>query len=270
MVYFEIGYIRHYERNNKKEKRKIKTVEIRGIKPTTKFKDKQEILIIDKQEFKQMQQSHENELNQIRNELNEAKQEINNLNNQLNNLENKNNHETNQLNNKIIALLEMINNRNQLIINANDNLNYIIDNIIKELNEQYGILINDNSQIIKKNLETFLKSVFDNANGNNIILSNEIKRIEKELNEANEQLNNLSLWQMIRKRKEININIDLSNLKALETNLINYNDLNINYAIDNIINEPNLNELDIIDIKDNAKNRINFNDFYINLEHEKK
>ena len=164
----------------------------------------------------------------------------------------------------------MINNRNQLIINANDNLNYIIDNIINELNEQYGILIKDNSQIIKKNLETFLKSMFDNANGNNIILSNEIKRIEKEINEANEQLNNLSLWQIIRKRKQININIDLNNLKALETNLINYDSLNINYAIDNIINEPNLNQLDIKQIKGNAKNKINFNDFYINLDNEKK
>ena len=270
MVYYEIGCIRHYERNNKKEKRKIKTVEIRGIKPTTKFKDKQEIIIIDKQELNTMQEKHKYELNQIQQELNEAKQEINKLTNQLNNLENKNNHETNQLNNKIISLLEMINNRNQLIINANDNLNYIIDNIINELNEQYGILIKDNSQIIKKNLETFLKSMFDNANGNNIILSNEIKRIEKEINEANEQLNNLSLWQIIRKRKQININIDLNNLKALETNLINYDSLNINYAIDNIINEPNLNQLDIKEIKGNAKNKINFNDFYIKLDNEKK
>ena len=58
MVYYEIGYIRHYERNNKKEKRKIKTVEIRGIKPTTKFKDKQEIIIIDKQELNQIQLFH--------------------------------------------------------------------------------------------------------------------------------------------------------------------------------------------------------------------
>ena len=256
MVYYEIGYIRHYERNNKKEKRKIKTVEIRGIKPTTKFKDKQEIIIIDKQELNTMQEKHKYELNQIQQDLNEAKQEINKL--------------TNQLNNKIISLLEMINNRNQLIINANDNLNYIIDNIINELNEQYGILIKDNSQIIKKNLETFLKSMFDNANGNNIILSNEIKRIEKEINEANEQLNNLSLWQIIRKRKQININIDLNNLKALETNLINYDSLNINYAIDNIINEPNLNQLDIKEIKGNAKNKINFNDFYIKLDNEKK
>lgn len=32
MVYHETAYIRHYTRNNKKENRKIKTVEVRGIK----------------------------------------------------------------------------------------------------------------------------------------------------------------------------------------------------------------------------------------------
>ena len=78
------------------------------------------------------------------------------------------------------------------------------------------------------------------------------------------------MWQIIRKRKQININIDLNNLKALETTLINYDSLNINYAIDNIINEPNLNQLNIKEIKGNAKNKINFNDFYINLDNEKK
>ena len=44
----------------------------------------------------------------------------------------------------------------------------------------------------------------------------------------------------------------------------------VNYAIDNIINEPNLNQLDIKEIKGNAKNKINFNDFYIKLDNEKK
>ena len=165
--------------------------------------------------------------------------------------------------------MEMINNRNELLLNANDNLNYVIDNIIKELRQQFINLINDNSKENKKNLETFLKSVFDNANDNQILLKNEVSRIEQELNEANEQINNLSWWQLLRKRKQININIDLSNLKELQGNLINYNGLDINIASDKILTEPNFNNLDFMEIKGNAKNKIDFQKLYINLENEK-
>ena len=164
--------------------------------------------------------------------------------------------------------MEMINNRNELLLNANDNLNNTIDLIIKDISSQYNNLINDNNKEIIKNLETFLKSLFDNANGNQNLLKNEISRIETELNEANEQLNNLSLWELIRKRKEININIDLSNLKALENNLINYSELNLNVASNNIIVKPDFNELDLMGVKESHKNKIDFQQLYINLDHE--
>lgn len=261
MVYHETAYIRHYTRNNKKENRQIKTVEVRGIKASSKFKDNEKIILISQKEFNQMQESHEQELNQLRQENKELKE-------QLNNNEHGTHHETNQLYIKLIALMEMINNRNELLLNANDNLNNTIDLIIKDITSQYNNLINDNNKEIIKNLETFLKSLFDNANDNQILLKNEISRIETELNEANEQLNNLSLWELIRKRKEININIDLSNLKALENNLINYSELNLNVASNNIIVKPDFNELDLIGVKESHKNKIDFQQLYINLDHE--
>lgn len=261
MVYHETAYIRHYTRNNKKENRQIKTVEVRGIKASSKFKDNEKIILISQKEFNQMQESHEHELNQLRQENKELKE-------QLNNNEHGTHHETNQLYIKLIALMEMINNRNELLLNANDNLNNAIDLIIKDITSQYNNLINDNNKEIKNNLETFLKSLFDNANDNQILLKNEISRIETELNEANEQLNNLSLLELIRKRKQININIDLSNLKALENNLINYSELNLNVASNNIIVKPDFNELDLIRVKESHKNKIDFQQLYINLDHE--
>lgn len=269
MVYYEQAYIRHYERNNKKEKRKFKTVEVRGIKTNSKFKDNEQIILISKSEFNQMQENNQKEINKLQNEINQLQETNQQLTNELNQNENNKSHETNQLYFKLIALMEMINNRNELLLNANDNLNYIIDTIINELCQQYNILINDNNKEIKKNLETFLKSLFDNANGNQILLKNEISRIEQELNEANEQLNNLSWWQLFRKRKQININIDLNNLRELQSNLINYNKLDINIASDNILTEPNFNNLDLVEIKGNAKNKIDFQKLYINLENEK-
>lgn len=261
MVYHETAYIRHYTRNNKKENRKIKTVEVRGIKASSNFKDNEKIILISQKEFNQMQESHEQELNKLKQENNELKE-------QLNNNEYGQNHETNQLYIKLIALMEMINNRNELLLNANDNLNNTIDLIIKDISSQYNNLINDNNKEIKKNLETFLKSVFDNANDNQNLLKKEISRIETELNEANEQLNNLSFFDLLRKRKEININIDLSNLKTLQSNLINYNELNLNVASNNIIVKPDFNELDLIGVKENNKNKIDFQQLYINLDQD--
>ena len=219
MVYYEQGYIRHYERNNKKEKRKIKTVEVRGIKTNSKFKDNEQIILISRNEFNQMQENQQQEINKLQNEINQLQ-------------------ETNK-------------------------------ELTKELRQQFINLINDNGKENKKNLETFLKSVFDNANDNQILLKNEVSRIEQELNEANEQINNLSWWQLLRKRKQININIDLSNLKELQGNLINYNGLDINIASDKILTEPNFNNLDFMEIKGNAKNKIDFQKLYINLENEK-
>ena len=269
MVYYEQAYIRHYERNNKKEKRKIKTVEVRGIKTNSKFKDNEQIILISRNEFNQMQENQQQEINKLQNEINQLQETNKELTNELNQNDNNKNHETNQLYFKLIALMEMINNRNELLLNANDNLNYVIDNIIKELRQQFINLINDNGKENKKNLETFLKSVFDNANDNQIILKNDVSRIEQELNEANEQINNLSWWQLLRKRKQIKIDIDLTNLKELQGNLINYNGLDINIASDNILTEPNFNNLDLMEIKGNAKNKIDFQNLYINLENEK-
>lgn len=259
MVYNETAYIRRYKKTVKKTNRIIESVEVRGLNKKSKFKDKQDIIILSVDDF-----------NNLNNELETLKANNNKLMQQLNNNEYKPTHETNQLYNKLFDLMEVVNNRNELLINANDNLNIMFDVIIKELQDQYINLINANNKENKRELETLIKTIVNNANTSQErqknLINNEIDNIEMELKEANQQLNNMSILQFIRKRKQININIDLSNLKDVPSNLINDNDLNNNIAIDNILSIPNFNNVDYGNIKENAKKGINFNDLYIKLD----
>ena len=164
----------------------------------------------------------------------------------------------------------MVNNRNELIINANDNLNYMLDTIIKELQKEYINLIEANNKEIKARLNTFIKSIVDNAKTNqkqqSKLIAGEINNIESEIKEANQQLNNMSILQFIRKRKDININLDLKELKDVSEDSINFNDLDINLAISNIFSNPDFNKLDHVAIKENSKKEFNFKDLYIKLE----
>lgn len=259
MVYHEKAYVRHYKRNDNKNNRVIKSVEVRGLKNTTKFKDKEPVIILTEKDFKE-----------IADELNQMQEKNNELTKELNNIDNNKNHETTQLYNKLFDLMEMVNNRNELIINANDNLNYMLDAIIKELQKEYINLIEANNKEIKARLNTFIKSIVDNAKTNqkqqSKLIAGEINNIESEIKEANQQLNNMSILQFIRKRKDININLDLKELKDVSEDSINFNDLDVNLAISNIFSNPDFNKLDHVAIKENSKKEFNFKDLYIKLE----
>lgn len=258
-MYYEQAFIKRYKKqskyknkNNEIIKKEIEQVTTKGIKKSSKFKDNQAIIIMDLKEF----QNLENELNNLREQNNKLNNELNNnLNNVLNNKDNKSQ-------NKLIELLEIINNRNELLINANEQFNLIIDNIINELTSQFINLIQEQNQENKKQLELLI----NNANGiyetNNII---NVNAINKELELINNEFNNIGFFKLYRKRKDINIKLDC--LEKIQEQKNIFKDLeNINFMLD-----PNLiNGLNIGAIKENAKNNINFLDLYIKFDSNKR
>lgn len=261
MVYYEKAYIRHYKRNDNKNNRILKSVEVRGLKTTTKFKDKEPIIIISEKEF-----------NKLNNDLNQMQDTNKELTSELNNMDNNKSHETKQLYIKLLDLMEIVNNRNELLLNANDNLNYMLDAIIQEIENEFNIIIDANHKEIKEHLETFIKSVVNKANEtqtrqNNLIIK-ECENLETQIKDINNELNKLSLFDLIRHRKQFNIKLDLSNLKNAPSDAINYNDLNINLASEKILTPPDFKKLDHVKIKKSCKHDINFNDLYINFDSE--
>lgn len=260
MVHYEKAYIRHYKRNDNKNNRILKSVEVRGLKTNTKFKDKEKIIILSEKDF----------IN-LNNELEEMQKTNNDLLQEQTNQDNKISHDNILLYNKLFYLMEIINNRNELLIKTNDQLNNIIDVIINAIEKEYNIIIDKNNEIIKDNIKTDLKRIVNICNTNqkqqNILLNNELEKIEIEILKANDQINNMSLLEFLRVRKKFNFNIDFSRLKEQNNNNVDFeNILNIN--LDHLILNPDFKNIDYGNIKEISKNEININDLYIKLDHE--
>lgn len=261
MVHHEKAYIRHYKRKDNKNNRILKSVEVRGLKTNTKFKDKEKIIILSEKDF----------IN-LNNELEEMQKTNNDLLEEQTNQDNKISHDNILLYNKLFYLMEIINNRNELLIKTNNELNNIIDVIIKAIEKEYNIIIDKNNEIIKDNIKTDLKAIVNICNikqtQKNIIINNEIEKIQNELLKVNGQINNMSLLEFLRVRKKFNFNIDFSRLKEINKN--NNMDLQkiLNLDLDNLILNPDFKNIDYVNIKEISKNQININDLYIKLDHE--
>lgn len=250
MVYYELAYIKRYKKqskyknkDNKIIKREIETVQTKGLKKTSKFKDNQEIVIIDKKEFQEMEQQLK-ELHETNNKL---------LTNDLNQMQTNNN----KMEFKLIELMEIVNNRNELLFNANEQFNNIIDAIIKELSQEYNNLMLDVNKKNKKALELYLNDLLNNSN------KELINNINLELDNINNEFNNIGFLELFRKRKKINIK-----LECLEQLPENNNIVVSGGSIENIFNTPNFFNIDVSRIKANAKNNIDFSKLYINFSNE--
>lgn len=249
-MYYETANIKRYIKNtqyktkdNETRKRTIETISVKGLKKSSKFKDNEPIIIINENDFNNMQ----TELKQLR----EQNQKL------INNIQTETKPETTETtsNIKLLELYEQINNKNELLFNANNNYNNVLDLIINELSKEYNNLIMETSKANKKALELFLK---DLEIKNNELINNAVNDINRQLTEINKEFNNIGFISLYRKRKQININLDL---KPLENNNI----FGSGIAINNLIMDPNFNNIDIGNIKEIARNELNFNDFYINF-----
>ena len=261
MVYYEKGYIRHYQRNDRKNNRVIKSVEVRGIKNTTKFKDNESIILISEKEF-----------NNLTSELKEMQETKDKLTNELNNIDVNTNFETKEVYNKLFDLMEIINNRNELLLNANDKLNNMVDVIIMELVKEFNNIIDANNKEVKERLETFINSVFDKANDTQTrqfnLINSECENIENQLTDINRELNNLSLWYLLRHRKDFNITVNLEGLKEVNNINVNYNDFDVNLICDKIFKLPDFRGLDHVKIKKNMLSGIDFSGLYIKFDND--
>lgn len=256
-MYYEQAYIRRYKKettyknkNNEPVKRTIETVEARGIKKTSKFKDKQEIILISKNDFQEMQ----SQIKQL--------QETNNkLLNTINNADFSQTPNNNKMELKLIELMEIVNNRNELLLNTNEQFNKVIDAIINELKQEFNRIITDANNKNIKQMEIILNNILDNAQTEqNKLINNTINGINNELEQVSNELKQMSFIKLYRQRKKINISIDLDNLKQLpDVNNFNVGSINEN----NFFVSPNFDDINISRIKDNAKNNIDFNELYI-------
>lgn len=247
-MYYETANIKRYIKNtqyttkdNEKRKRTIETVTIKGLKKSSKFKDNEPIIIINENDFNQMQ----TELKQLREQNNEL----------INNIQTENEPEKATSNIKLLELYEQINNKNELLFNASNNYNNVIDLIIKELNKEYKALINKSFEDNKKALDLYLKEL---EQKNKELINNVIEDINKDLTSFNNEFNNIGFISLYKKRHDININLNLDRLE-------NFNFLGSGFGSDNIFSLPDVNIIDVENVKNVARNELDFKEFYINF-----
>lgn len=204
----EIGIFKRYIR--KRNGKEVTQVGVSGLSVNSKFDDNEEIVVLSKDDFTQM----ETQVQTLETQLNEAKLEIETLKNNSNSSSN----ESPKHYNKVIELQEMINNRNGLLMETQNTIN----SIILEVTQQYNKLgtkvtkangkTKDNIVSLLSELQTITSTLLDYD-----------KELQNQITGINSSIDNTSWFKWIRSKNKFKIVLDTDNLKRLEVQLNEFN-----------------------------------------------
>lgn len=251
MIYYNKAKVKRYKRkvksktkNNKEQFRIVETVNI-GLSKSSEFEDMEEVTIIKTNDF--------NKILEYETELKNKDKEISILKNELNKLSNVHVQNNTKNDNKLFELLEIINNRNELILKSEKTINRGIDDLLKEISIQQNKLNNkqyeESKNKLRKSFNTYLISIED-------ILFNEIN---ENLNKKIKDMNRIDLLKSLFSKK-INLNISKDDLinSTEKDNKMN------NFSIDMIINNSLIkqNDVNFLELKNRFIN-YDLNELYI-------
>ena len=224
-------------------RRKVGKSEVVGIKGLSKednFADGQNVVVADYDDFiKILNDSGSNE-KELSDENLQLKDEINKLNKKLEEKENeisKKDAKVEELQNNIIDIQEhtynkesqsyfntkfidtfermdqlrdQVNQRNELLFGAQTNILNTIDDIIYETVEKANKIIAENNQENQLIMNSAIKDIQNQYDQRDLYTS---KAIEETVDGLNEELRNISFWKLLRNRKNIELKVDVSELK---------------------------------------------------------
>ena len=215
---FETGIFKRYER--KRGNKKVTQVGVSGLSVNSKYKDGEEIIVLSKEEFTEL----ENQLNIGNDKIQTLTQQLNEANTKLETLENtapEPTPENPKHYNKVIELQELINNRNGLLMETQTTINRLIGEVTKQYNElgtevtTANETTKDNISTLIDDLQTITSTVLDYCN-----------EMETQVNGINSSIDNTSWFKWIRSKDKFKIVMDLDKLKQLETELKEFNTIN--------------------------------------------
>ena len=260
-------------------------INITGISKKANFKDNETIAVIKIEDL--------NKIIELENQLKTKDDKIKQLETEVNkDINSFKANEIEQYTKIIFDLVQLINNRNQEVIKASETINNNILAIVKTVVNEYEQEIKETNQLnnnrvlellnkleenYNKELATingrlvkdYLKEV-ENINQYNKVIANDI---ERQVTEANQQLQQASLFKLLRDRKKINFNIATDKIKEevkLADNIVNcdivkVSDYDIFNIIDKLLIPPNP-KIEVLKIKD--KFNIDLEKLLINLDLE--
>lgn len=269
MVYFETGNFKRYvkeikdkSKNSKTGVREVQQLNITGLSKNSKFKDGQKVIISDFTEFdKHLEdfQNKENKINDLTQKLEEAKLTITELESKLDKTP-----ETVSNTNKILDLVDkleekqtIIDNHKNIILQANDKVNTLIEEVTTELTNYFTDGVNTANLDTQVKITNLLRDIRE-VNKANLKLLQSVQEQVTSHNTSYEKSNKIKKFFMEK------INIDFEDLETNKELLTEFNSLDIEDTAKTVIESFTIDSTKINEIKNNTKSKkLDFNKLFI-------
>ena len=140
----------------------------------------------------------------------------------------------------LFELQEKVNQRNQMLFVANDNINQTIEDVILDtVNETSSKVASDNAES-KNKLNTVVNKSENVITERNRAIANNINSTVEQIND---ELQNVSIWKLLFNRKDIDIKVPTEDLNK---------QVKLNISSDDIIKDEKV-DIDLLKIKDSHK-----------------
>ena len=260
MIYFETGNFKRYvkeikdkSKNSKTGVRKVQQLNITGLSKNSKFEDGQKLVLIDFTEFtKHFEdfQNQETKINDLTQKLEEAKLTITELEGKLDKTP-----ETVSNTNKIIDLVDkleekqtIIDNHKNIILQANDKVNTLIDDVTTELTNYFTNGVNTANLDTQLRVTNLLRDIKE-VNKSNLKLLQDVQDQVSSHNTNYEKSNKIKKFFMKK------INIDFEGLETSKELLTEFNSIDIEDTAKNITKSFTIDGAKLNEIKNNTKSK---------------
>lgn len=254
--YYETGTVKRYtkkiknkSKNAKEEYRTVETVNI-GLSKYSEFKDNEEVAILSLNDYQQLL-STANETETV------AVTDVDMT-------QNSDKLEIIRLHEEINRLQTIINNRNELLISANDNVDKLMDEVLLAVTGECNSLMEDNFRDNKERLKEFIKSIinlYQTIERDNIRIAGEL---DDQVKEFNQELANTSLWKLWRNKRKLHLPLSTDELKQPVKKLEDLKLLDIDLATERVLKKASFNIA--VDKSEIKRNNIDFLELYIKTD----
>ena len=269
MLHYEEGTFKRYEKeitdNSKKSKtgkRKVQQLNITGLSKNSEFTDGQKVSIVDSVELKKHLEDYQNQDHKIK----ELTQQVEEYKLTITELEGKldKNPETISNTNKILELVDkleqkqtVIDNHKNIIIQANDKVNTLIDEVTTEITSYLIDGVNTANLDTQSKVTNLLKEI-KQVNSTNLKLMENITDQVQDYNTRYEKSNRVKKFFMDK------INIDFTEMESNKNLIEEFNSIDIEDTAKNITRKFTLDSTKINEIKNKTKSKkLDYNKLFL-------
>lgn len=269
MLYYEEGTFKRYEKEitdtskkSKTGKRKVQQLNITGLSKNSEFTDGQKVSIVDSIELKNHLEDYQkqaNKLKELTQQVEEYKLTITELEGKLDKTP-----ETISNTNKILELVDkleqkqtVIDNHKNIIIQANDKVNTLIDDVTTEITNYLTDGVNTANIDTQSKVTNLLREI-KQVNSTNLKLMENITDQVQDYNTRYEKSNRVKKFFMDK------INIDFTEMESNKQLIEEFNSIDIEDTAKNITRKFTLDSTKINEIKNKTKSKkLDYNKLFL-------